>query len=82
MNPSSDAAIFSVTNGTSCFTVQVKRSIIPRASASSSTSTAMPCSRSARTPPPAVRGFGSSTPITTRATPAAISASVHGAVRP
>ena len=44
--------------------------------------TSMPASRRACTPRPQTKGSGSSTPITTRATPATMMASVHGGVRP
>ena len=42
----------------------------------------MPASRSRRKPSPATSGFGSSMAATTRATPASISASAQGGVRP
>ena len=51
-------------------------------SAPTPTSTVMPCSRSCAMPRPLTFGSGSSSATTTRATPAAISASVHGGVRP
>ena len=46
------------------------------------TLTAMPAARSCSTPRPATWGSGSSTAMTTRATPAAMMASVQGGVRP
>ena len=83
MRPSSEAAIFSVTIGRPA----VMRVRKPRLSATASaarqpTSTATPAARSAATPAPFTRGSGSSAATTTRATPAAISASVQGGVRP
>lgn len=47
-----------------------------------SSSTAMPAARSAAAPPPETFGFGSREPMTTRATFAAMRASVQGGVRP
>ena len=51
-------------------------------SSSTPTCTAMPASRSRAMPVPATRWSGSCTPITTRATPAVMIASVQGGVRP
>ena len=44
--------------------------------------TPIPAARNCLKPRPATKGFGSGIAATTRATPAAISASVHGPVRP
>ena len=52
------------------------------ASAPTPTSTSMPAARSRAKPAPATCGSGSSSATTTRATPASISASAHGGVRP
>ena len=49
---------------------------------SEATSTSMPASRKLRKPSPATSGLGSSMGATTRATPACISASAQGGVRP
>mmetsp|Transcript_31883 Transcript_31883/g.92342 ORF Transcript_31883/g.92342 Transcript_31883/m.92342 type:complete len:206 (+) Transcript_31883:375-992(+) len=53
-----------------------------RQESSSITVTSTPCSLSLARPPPLTRGLGSTTPATTRATPAARSASQHGGVLP
>ncbi|MDQ1079795.1 hypothetical protein QE401_002321 [Pseudoroseomonas cervicalis] len=83
MRPSSVLASFSVSSGRLWVSRLVKPALIARASASSSpVETAMPAARSCSMPPPSTRGSGSRIATTTRATPAAISASVQGGVRP
>ena len=57
-------------------------SCILMADASTPTSTSIPASLSLANPRPATRGSGSSIPTTTRLTPASISASAQGGVRP
>ena len=62
---------------------EMKPGLSARASASiSPTSAWMPASVSMDMPPPATSGLGSLIAATTRATPAWISASAHGGVRP
>ena len=79
--PSSETATLYVTNGRpSDFHVR-HASFWTCAAQLSSSSTSTPASRS-RSIPPAAFGFGSRAPTTTRATPAAITASEHGGVRP
>ena len=79
--PSSVTAALYVTNGRpSAFHVR-HASFWRRASSLSSSSTAIPAARS-RSRPPAATGFGSRAPTTTRAMPAATTASAHGGVRP
>ena len=83
IRPSSEAASFSVSIGRPV----VSRLRNPRLSATASvarqpTSTASPAARSRSTPWPSTRGSGSSIATTTRATPAATSASVQGGVSP
>ena len=77
------AAILRTTQG--CPVVRCLRygaSCSATSSAATPTVTSMPAARSAASPRPATWGSGSSTPTTTRATPAATMASVQGGVRP
>src|SRR5712671_4287418 len=81
--PSSVTAALSMTQGS--FRVMNLNHIsfaASQASRSTPTSTRRPAARRRRMPRPWTRGFGSTLPITTRRTPEASTASVHGGVRP
>src|ERR1035441_2923380 len=82
--PSSVMAVFSVTSGRAVRMKWRNGSLSFSASAANSSgiSTTIPASRSLAKPSPATKGFGSATGATTRATPAWISASTQGGVRP
>ena len=81
--PSLDTASFNVTNGRWARTRMKKPArSCAAAAAISPVSTAIPAWRNAAIPLPSTRGSGSSTASTTRAMPAAISASAQGGVRP
>ena len=83
MKPSSEWASFTATNGRSRRTVLHRNGAFSAAAscAPSPRSTSTPAARSRSIPPPA-SGSGSRIAATTRRTPAAISASTHGAVLP
>ena len=82
LRPSRVVANFQVTNGRPCSWPKVQARLSRRASSSSSPpSTSTPASRSVAAPPRA-SGLLSDWAYTTRATPAASSASVQGPVRP
>ena len=83
MRPSSVAASFSTTHGRPAWRwCRYGRSESSTASAATPTSTSMPAARSASMPLPATLGSGSVTPTATRLMPAAMIASMQGAVRP
>ena len=86
VRPSSEAAIFIRTQGRWRNMREKKPMLSSRAasamSASGAIATSMPAARIRATPAPATCGFGSATATTTRATPALISASQQGGVRP
>ncbi len=79
--PSSVTAALYVTNGRPSVAHVRQASFWRRASTRSSSTASTPASRSRSSPPPAV-GVGSRQPATTRAMPAASTASTHGGVRP
>jgi hypothetical protein len=81
--PSRLAATFKRNQGRPRVMRETKPMLSSLASASSSPlATAMPAAARRARPCPATRGFGSGIATTTRATPAAISASAQGGVRP
>ncbi len=85
VRPSSDAATFIRTHGLPRSMREKKPMLSSREAAPHSpptTSTSMPAARKRAMPRPATCGFGSSMATTTLATPASISASQHGGVRP
>src|SRR5664280_1145169 len=83
MRPSSDAAHLTWTKGRrSRMDFRNASFSVSASSASAPTSTSTPRSLRRRMPRPAVRGSGSSVEHTTRDTPAAMSASEQGGVRP
>jgi hypothetical protein len=85
VRPSSDAAIFMRTQGRPRCMREKKPMFSSREASPQSppiTSTSIPAARRRAKPAPATRGFGSWTAATTRAMPAATSASQHGGVRP
>jgi hypothetical protein len=83
MRPSRLIAHLAITHGFFCSTSLRKGAVSRVASRSQSpASTAMPAARSAAMPPPFTAGKGSRAAITTRAMPAATTASVQGGVLP
>jgi hypothetical protein len=83
VTPSKVEAVFRRTHGRPRVMRDTKPTLSSRASASSTPqSVAMPAADSRASPCPATSGFGSRIAATTRATPAAISASAQGGVRP
>jgi hypothetical protein len=83
MRPSSEVASLSVSHGRPRVTRDRKPALSAAASsASTPVVTATPASLSRARPRPSTRGSGSISGTTTRATPAASSASVQGGVRP
>ena len=83
MRPSSVMATFISTSGRRCWLQRAKPSFSRRASLSQTPRLVpIPAARSASIPWPATAGLGSMVAATTRPSPAAISASVHGGVRP
>ena len=83
VRPSSETAAFRRSQGRPRSMRETKPMLSSRdASPSPSHSTAMPAASSRAAPRPETSGFGSRSAMTTRATPAATSASAHGGVRP
>jgi hypothetical protein len=83
VRPSRLAPSLSVTHGRPVTMRLTKPRLISAASpASRPCAVLMPAASSRARPEPSTRGFGSRIATTTRRTPAAISASAHGGVRP